>query len=521
MSFYFDNGKQSFVTLVNGVSGLSIEAIAKLADVDPRRVARLIDTALVEQSTSEYMLPFFGRTEESLIIETYRSQKIFNSDIAVAAISHYAIIELRKEEAQKSLARFARIGITAFIQTVTNYHIHEGSSNDLHSLLCRVELLEAVRIRQEMLIKNNEYFSLNYSSKLEAVLEMGISFKDYFADLAVMPLQNQRNFFKAYRLIVDTLWFIHGIRKDFRVASIHQLSKDKIDNLINTAPKELVAKTTLIGQGKVFNDPEWRRLFSLEWEAIADEINIGQERPGQPGKWGSSKENLELENKRSADAARVELEDYIHRVSTWFADNYKTLTPIKIHECFRADSKIYNAEYRINTLVPGLYQRLIEIRDGYSMGASTLRSIDTYLKQINSKRSHIKERLAQLDNLLDLMNAMEDPTNKITVAIRYPEYKYPLSPRREHCVSTDLYDFLQNWTAMKSDIFKSLTLDKRSDDEVTRILTWAQSLRSTPLEDPMRLPKVFIGELQPIGYKTGYKFNAFNELYEVTTKYSL
>jgi hypothetical protein len=117
------DGVEFYTLKINGQSGMSIRGVAKLCNISHKSVQVLLGSILANKTGSEWLKPLIGK-ELYWRTNTGSKQKVLRSEVCAAIIGYYAFdSHHKKAEALYSFQKFAQIGIEAWIQRHTGWHI--------------------------------------------------------------------------------------------------------------------------------------------------------------------------------------------------------------------------------------------------------------------------------------------------------------------------------------------------------------------------------------------------------------
>lgn len=450
---------QCFISLENGTCGMNQKAIAQLSGISEFKLTRLIQKAISTKSSNPFLQILYCASESSYLVDLpFFNHKIWKSEYAYNVIC-YAATELKNDVAIETLTRLGQIGLRTFIQDLTGFQLHKGSDADLKTLHDILGIKEEMLRRTDHKIANLEYFRDNISNIWKLLFEFrgGVS---YYKDLSVLPPQVQRNAFKAINLLKELFRSIQRLRNDFEVASLDQLSKDRIAIVSKTLPSVLRSTMVLPGEGLLIKEWQWDNLFSLDFHTLYDETKVSEDKDGV-STFGRRKDITKLAI-MIAQENRAVLEEEI--LSTIVKKSLKQfITKPQIVSDFYDTAYANNVSEdivinRVKQSLPDIAEEFTKAFTGCKESKSILVSLSRNLQQLEEDLLDTTD--CRLIFVYESANAIQRTFERIFGSERFNGhyaledethlyvFKDKLSHtqfKREHFFYPQLFDFIHNW----------------------------------------------------------------------------
>ncbi|ALY07536.1 hypothetical protein 2AV2_84 [Nodularia phage vB_NpeS-2AV2] len=473
MSFIFESNDQVFISLDTGVSGMNQTAIARMSGVSQQAVSSLINNAMQNKSNFSELFNLFGKKESDLVICDHQYQKVYNSIVCHAVISYYA--SEKRPEAIKALISLGRIGITAFIQDLTKFKMHQGSDADIEALQRQIDVLKEIKRRQEHKIDSLEFYVTNQASPLLQDLTKIMGSAEYFNDLSVLAPQIQRNVFKAMYMIKNAFWFIYKARKDTGVESLLQLSRDKIKAVVASAPADIIAKKGLPGKGHIVKDKEWSDLFQMDFDYLYEQTELYQSRD-RFTVFGERRDLIDINDSIRRDKEELEHERIIYRLCKSIVAGYPQ--DFKVRDIFAVmlEHRIISTQVtdRLIRHCPDTCQKVLEAIEHYEQSKKWLNCLKSTSRAMLEPSTSIDARLTAYweanlyiacvcNNDLDVNSG---DFNFKTEAWVYPQFTHFSKPKREHFFLPELKDLIDECVVLHNKKFLADLKILRRDPEI-------------------------------------------------------
>jgi hypothetical protein len=453
--------QQCFVSWEDGACGMNQKAIAILSGFVEGTLSKLVQKSIAQKSENKYLEPLYCCSKSDYIVDlSYYNHKVWKSEFAYNIIC-YAATELKNTEAIETLTHLGQIGLRAFIQDLTGFQLTKGSDEDLKALHDILGLKEEMIRRIDHKVANMEFFRDNISDIWNVLFEFrrGVS---YYKDLSVLPPQVQRNAFKAINVLKDLFRSIQQLRNDFEVASLDQLSKDRIAMVSKILPAALRSTKSLPGSGLLLKEWQWDSLFSLDFQTLFDETQVKEDKDGV-STFGRRKDITKLAVMCAKENRLASEEEILSSIVKASLKDLKK-NPHAIAEMF----KIADANYvvtndvieRLKASIPEQADTITKIYEGCYESRARINHLNNYFRQLEEDLVDTTEDRLYL--ILQSVELIDDEMERICGEDRFHGFPQPYHDdsardyvfedalslkqfKKCHFYHPDLFDWVYRW----------------------------------------------------------------------------